>query len=80
MTLQETLKQNQQVMRKHYKNMQQEKTKTKIKEIIFICVITMLLFLVLIWLFQDFSSEQQVSINNCLEKGYNIDYCVKGVI
>ena len=80
MTLQETLKKNQQVMREHYKNIQHEKTKTKIKETIFICVITMLLFLVLIGLLQDFSNSQQASINNCLEKGYNIDYCVKGAI
>ena len=80
MTLQETLKINQQVMRKQYKKMQLENKKTIRKKTIFICVITMLLFLVLIWLLQDFSNSQQVSINNCLEKGYNIDYCVKGVI
>lgn len=80
MTLQETLKINQQVMRKQYKKMQLENKKTIRKKTIFICVITMLLFLILIWLLQDFSNSQQVSINNCLEKGYNIDYCVKGVI
>ena len=80
MTLQETLKINQQVMRKQYKKMQLENKKTIRKKTIFICVITMLLFLILIWLLQDFSNSQQVSINNCLEKGYNIDYCVKGAI
>lgn len=80
MTLQETLKINQQMMRKQNVARQLKERKERTKKSILVVVITVLLFLVLIWLFQSFSSNQGVAISNCIKNGNNVDYCVKGVI